>query len=249
MLNLIRTVFFVLCTSACLAAPLQIELANGEWPPLFGEDLPNQGYASQIVRRAFALEKVNVRYRFYPWKRSLEEARAGKVAGTLLWTANADRQKDFLVSQPVYRSRTVLFFHRDRPLLWRALDDLKGGRFGITNGYSYGAIWEGLLQTHVLLGDQANTDAQNFAKLLAKRIDGFPCEEVVGIHLIRHQLGPYALQKLTISPKTVHEEALYLLISRQTPGAQELIRRFNRGLARMQHSGELAAILKTALQR
>jgi polar amino acid transport system substrate-binding protein len=173
----------------------------------------------------------------------------GKVAGTLLWTNNADRQKDFLFSQPVYRSRTVLFFHRDRPLLWQTLEDLKGGRFGITNGYSYGAIWEGLLQNRVLLGDQANSDVQNFAKLLAKRIDGFPCEEVVGIHLIRHQLGENALQKLNISPQTVHEEPLYLLISRQTPGAEELIRRFNRGLARMQHSGELAAILKTALQR
>ncbi|WP_027468482.1 substrate-binding periplasmic protein [Deefgea rivuli] len=249
MLNLICFLCLILLTHSCWAAPQQIELANGEWSPLLGENLPNNGYASQIVRRAFALEKIKVNYKFYPWKRSLEEARAGKVAGTLLWTSNADRQKDFLISQPVYSSRTVLFFHRDRPLLWQYPEDLKGGRFGITNGYSYGKIWEALLNSRVLIGDQANTDTQNFAKLLAKRIDGFPCEEVVGIDLLRHQLGPAALQKINISPKTVHEEPLYLLISRKTPGAEALMQRFNRGLTKMHGSGELAEILKVALQR
>lgn len=249
MYKLIIIVLLPLWVHSCWAAPLQIELANGEWPPLLGENLPNKGYASQIVSRAFALEKVKVNYKFYPWKRSLEEARVGKVAGTLLWSSNADREKDFLLSQPVYRSRTVLFFHRDRPLIWQNLEDLKGGRFGITNGYSYGKTWETLLHEHVLIGDQANTDTQNFAKLLAKRIDGFPCEEVVGIDLIRHQLGANALQVVNISPKTVHEQPMYLLISRKSPGAEELIRRFNRGLAKMQHSGELANILKIALQR
>ncbi|MGL6041993.1 MAG: substrate-binding periplasmic protein [Deefgea sp.] len=235
--------------SPSYAGQQTVALANGEWPPLLGEHLPNHGYASQIVHRAFALQQVNVVYRFYPWKRSLEEARSGRIAGTLLWSKTADREKDFLISQPVYRSKTMLFFNRKNPLLWQELADLKGRSVGITNGYSYGQEWEKLILNRTLLPDQANTDAQNFAKLLANRIDAFPCEEIIGMHIIRHQFGAQAIQQINISSKPVHEETMHLLISRHHPQAAELMRRFNAGLAQMKRNGELDAILKTALLR
>lgn len=251
MLKLLRAAVFILalCNQPSFATPQSIELANGEWPPLLGENLPHQGYASQIVQRAFALQKINVVYRFYPWKRSIEEARSGRIAGTLLWTNNADRQKDFLVSHAVYRSKTMLFFNRNRPLQWQSLADLKGHRVGITNGYSYGEKWEQLIRNRTLIPDQANTDAQNFAKLLANRIDAFPCEEVIGMHIIRHQMAATAMQQLNISSKPVHEETMHLLISRRHPEAAELMRRFNAGLAQMKRNGELDAILKSARLR
>lgn len=251
MLNLVRAAIFLLglCSYPSHAAPQNIVLANGEWPPLLGENLPNHGYGSQIVSRAFSLKQVRVTYHFYPWKRALEEARAGRVAGTLLWTSNADRQKDFLMSQPVFRSKTVLFYHRNRPINWQQLSDLKGKNIGITNGYSYGDTLNTLISNRTLFADQANTDAQNFAKLLANRIDAFPCEEIIGIHILRSQLGAEALQQINISPKPVHEEPMYLLISRRHPNAEQLMRHFNAGLTQMKRNGELDVILKKAFQR
>lgn len=251
MLNLFRAAVFIiaLCCHPSYAAPQSIALANGEWPPLLGENLPDFGYGSLIVSRAFSLKQVRVTYHFYPWKRALEEARAGRVAGTLLWSRNADRQKDFLISQPVYRSKTVLFFNRNRPIDWQQLSDLKGKTVGITNGYSYGETWNTLISNRTLFADQANSDEQNFAKLLANRIDAFPCEEIIGMHIIRSQLGSEAIQKINISPKPVHEEPMYLLISRRHPDAEQLMRRFNAGLTQMKRNGELGAILKKAFQR
>jgi len=251
MLNLFRAAAVVLsfCAAASFAAPQTIALANGEWPPLLGEHLPNHGFGSQIVSRAFALKQIQVNYQFYPWKRALEEARSGRVAGTLLWSSNADRQKDFLISQSVYRSKTMLFFNRSRPIDWQQLRDLKGKNIGVTNGYSYGETFNGLINNRTLLADQANTDAQNFAKLLANRIDAFPCEEIIGMHIIRSEFNPEALQHINISPKPVHEEPMYLLISRRHPNAEQLLHSFNAGLAQMKRNGELDAILKKAFQR
>jgi polar amino acid transport system substrate-binding protein len=251
MLTLVRAtvIFLALCCHTSYAASQSIALANGEWPPLLGETLPSYGYGSQIVSRAFALKQVRVTYHFYPWKRSLEEARTGRVAGTLLWSSNADRQKDFLISQPVYRSKTMLFFNRNRPIHWQQLSDLKGKYVGVTNGYSYGETWNTLISNRTLFADQANTDVQNFAKLLANRIDAFPCEEIIGMHIIRSQLGAEALQQINISPKPVHDEPMHLLISRRHPNAEQLMRHFNAGLAQMKRNGELDAILKKAFQR
>ena len=240
------TLFFAACS---FAAPQEIELANGEWPPLLGANLPQYGYASQIVSRAFALENIQVKYQFYPWKRSLDVARSGKVNGSLLWIDSTERRQDFLYSQPVYRSKVVLFFHRDRPIYWSQLNDLKGHRLGLTHGYFYGEALTQLIQSQQLQSDIGNNDAQNFAKLLAKRIDAFPCEEAVGMHLIRHNLGSKALEQLNISTQIIHEEPMYLLISRKTPNAELLLQRFNQGLAKMQASGELNAILKAAQLR
>jgi polar amino acid transport system substrate-binding protein len=251
MLNLFRAAVFLIavCCHPSYAALQNIALANGEWPPLLGENLPDYGYGSQIVSRAFSLKQVRVTYYFYPWKRALEEARSGRVAGTLLWSSNADRQKDFLISLPVYRSKTMLFFNRNRPLDWQQLSDLKGKNIGVTNGYSYGENLNSLINDRTLFADQANTDAQNFAKLLANRIDAFPCEEIIGMHIIRSQLDAEALQQINISAKPVHEEPMYLLISRRYPNAEQLMRLFNAGLAQMKRSGELDAILKKAFQR
>ncbi|MCB5197297.1 substrate-binding periplasmic protein [Deefgea salmonis] len=247
-----RNLFFYLVlffAARCFAVPQEIELANGEWPPLLSASLPQYGYASQIVSRAFALENIQVKYRFYPWKRSLDEARRGNVQGSLLWIDSAERRQDFLYSQPVYRSKVVLFFNRDRPINWSQLNDLKGRRLGITHGYYYGAALSQLLLSQQVLSDIGNSDAQNFAKLLAKRVDGFPCEEIVGMYLIRHALGGKALEQLSISAPMIHEEPMYLLISRKTPNAEMLLQRFNRGQAKMQASGELNAILGAAQQR
>lgn len=233
----------------CFAAPTSVTLANGEWPPLLGEKLPHYGYASKIVSRAFALKGIQVKYKFFPWKRALEEARSGRVAGTLLWTSNSDRQKDFLISQPVYRSKTVLFYHRNHPIHWQQLSDLKGKYIGVTNGYSYGEAFNAQIKNRTFFADLANTDEQNFAKLLAKRIDAFPCEEIIGMHMIRNDFNDEALQQINISSKPVHEEPMYLLISRRDPNAVQLIQRFNAGLAQMKREGELDAILKKAFQR
>lgn len=56
-----------------------VVLSNGEWAPYLSENLPHYGAASHIVQAAFAAVDVEVRYEFYPWKRSYKLALEGEV--------------------------------------------------------------------------------------------------------------------------------------------------------------------------
>lgn len=243
--------FAITFFSALLSAPLQahgpsvsITLANGEWPPFLGEQLPNYGLGSQVVSRAFALRGVQVNYVFLPWKRALEESRRGRYAGTLLWSLNADRKNSFLVSDPVYRSKTVLMQHSNQPLSWQTLADLKGKTLGVTNGYSYGEQWEALAKAGTFRTDVGNTDLQNLAKLLSQRIDGFPCEAIVCQYLIAQHFPPITRQILTMSINHVHEENMHLLLNKSLPNGNWLMTQFNLGLSQLQRTGELAKLIR-----
>jgi polar amino acid transport system substrate-binding protein len=229
--------------SMAMGPKVRITLANGEWPPLLGEKLPQHGAASQIVSRAFALRGIEVQYQFVPWKRALEQTRSGDFAGTLLWSLNEDRKNSFLISDPVYRSQTVLFYHSAKPIHWQQLTDLKGLRMGVTNGYSYGMQWEKLRQQGFFKTDVANTDLQNLSKLLSQRIDAFPCEAIVCQHLIAHHFPPITQQVLTFNPTVVHSEGLHLLLNKRLPNGQWLLTQFNQGLKQMKKSGELDQLL------
>ncbi|WP_373976640.1 transporter substrate-binding domain-containing protein [Chitinibacter sp. SCUT-21] len=222
---------------------ITITLANGEWPPLQGQQLPDFGPASQVVTRALALRGIRVRYEFMPWRRALEESRKGNFAGTLLWSLNDDRKQHFWFSDAVYRSKTVLFYHHAKPVFWKNLPDLAGKKMGVTNGYSYGDEWEKLQREQVFLTDIGNTDEQNLAKLLSQRIDGFPCELLVCQHLIATHFPPITQKILLFQPRPVHSETMHVLFSKNRSNGQWLAEQFNLGLQELKRSGELRRLL------
>src|SRR5262245_16105332 len=102
-----------------LAAAQEVRLTNGEWAPYLGTKLPHQGVASRIVKEAFALEGVEVRWEFYPWARSLHLAERGERAGTAVWLRSPEREKTFFVSDPVIESSYYFFHRKDHPLDWK----------------------------------------------------------------------------------------------------------------------------------
>ncbi|WP_028450381.1 substrate-binding periplasmic protein [Chitinibacter tainanensis] len=244
------SIYLALLLASPATLAIEITLANGEWPPILGEKLPGYGYGSQIVSRAFALQGITVNYEFMPWRRALEETRGGRFHGTLLWTSTPERRTDFYYSLPVYRSQTVLFYHRQQPVSWRDPESLRHSRVGMSNGYFYGPRWRSLQQQQWFQVDQANNDAQSLAKLYAGRIAAFPCEEVVCDYLIGTTLPPQARFSLLYDPNPVHSENLHLLISKKIPQGDWLVKQFDRGLQRMRQTGELTRLLAQAkLQR
>ncbi|MDK2125859.1 substrate-binding periplasmic protein [Parachitinimonas caeni] len=225
------------------AESMTVNLANGEWPPYLGEKLPNFGSASRIVSEAFKAQDVKVEYKFYPWKRAFEVAKNGELDGTLVWTKNAEREADFLISEPIYNSKVVLLYLKDKPLKWNKLSDLSTNKFGGTIGYNYGKEWEELEKAKKLSVDRIPSDEQNIAKVVGGRIDGFPVELDVGVYMTQLHHGKEGLDKVTYSSKTLHEEPMYLLISKKSAKAAEIIKRFNAGLAKLKSSGKVEQFL------
>ena len=127
---------------ACAPAAAQVlRLATGELPPYATQERPDQGIALDIVRRAFALEGLEVDYTFKPWTRTLEESRAGLWDATAYWGRNPERDKGFLISDNVLTEQWVLVYRqaafKEAPFDWKVLADLKDFRIGIVQSYTY----------------------------------------------------------------------------------------------------------------
>ncbi len=216
----------------------KIRIASGEWPPLVSEKLKEYGVVSQIVKEAFAAGGIDVEYGFFPWPRSYKYAENGTWDGTILWSKYPEREKDFYGSEEgIYYSRNVFFHLRNKPFNWKTLDDLKPYMIGVTRGYVYEKNFDSLVKNGRLKIDTASTDVQNMRKLLAGRIDIFPCNIDVGLDILRKNFSAEDARKITYSKRILYEDYLYLLLSKKNPDNIRRIRIFDRELRRMKDNG------------
>nr|WP_298115460.1 transporter substrate-binding domain-containing protein [uncultured Pseudomonas sp.] len=220
-----------------------VRLTNGEWPPYLGEKLPHHGVASRIVSEAFALEGIAVQWEFHPWARSLQLAQSGKRDGSAVWLYSEEREQQFHISDPVVDSGYYLFYRRNYPLDWQAIDDLRGRRVGGTRSYDYGEAFQQAEAEERIEVRRSTSDELNFRQLLAGRIDLFPMDKVVGFDMLHQHFSAAERAQLSFHPKPLSSATLHLLLARNVAGNDELIARFNRGLAQLRDSGKISLYL------
>lgn len=216
-----------------------IRLTSGEWPPYFSESLPHGGVAARIYREAFALEGIQIEYEYQPWKRGLESALDGKTyVGSAGWRKSPERAKHFYLADPIFSIDTVFFHTLGSEFDWTTLHDVGDKKIGVTLGYGYEKmIREAVYHTGGKI-DPATTDTMNFEKLLAGRIDLFPCGKEVGIYILKHKLKALNKKAVLYHPRPLISGNIHLLISKKAPNAQHLVESFNRGLKKLHDSGQ-----------
>ncbi|TFW09862.1 transporter substrate-binding domain-containing protein [Oxalobacteraceae bacterium OM1] len=227
------------------AASAVMRLTSGEWPPYFSEHLPEGGAAARIVVEAFAREGVQAELGFFPWRRALALARSDKWDGSAVWSRNAEREQDFLMSDPVMEVEYVLYCVKERPVAWKTVDDLARYRIGITDDYFYGDAFDAGVRQGRLAVQAVSSDEQNFRKLLAGRIDVFPMDRVVGMTLLR-RLPPDEATRIVTDGKPLYRQTLRLLLNRRNAANAALMERFNRGLRSLRADGRMARYLREA---
>lgn len=214
-----------------------IVLTNGEWPPFFSEALEDQGVGSRICKEAFARARMDVKYRFVPWKRGLQAARTGEATGSVGWRKTPERTKLFYFSDPILTVSSVLFHRQGSHFDWQTLDDIGPLTVGATLGYAYTDILQPYVEKHGGKLEIAPSDEINMGKLAAGRIDVFPCAQAVGSYLIDTKLSPRSAGLITHHPKPLLLGGIHLIISKDNPDGQKLITRFNAGLRELSQSG------------
>lgn len=222
-----------------------VRLTSGEWAPYTGANLQHYGCDSWVVTEAFALEGVNVDYGFFPWARGYQSSESGEWDGAIEWANTPDHQKThYLSAEPLSKQEWVFFYRKDRPFTWEKIDDLAGKTIGVTIGYAYSDLFEGLKSKNAATFDEAPSDELNFKKLLAGRIDAFPVERRVG-YLILASLKPEEQAQIVEHPKPLDEFLPYLLLSKALPQNNKRMELFNQGFKRLQESGRYAEIMKS----
>jgi len=233
----------LLCLSGITSTSLSlaqegIVLSNGEWPPYFSAAFKYGGVGSRIGSEAFALEGIKVTYDYLPWKRGLEFARTGQIEGAIGWRKTPERAKYFYFSTPLLSANVVLFHKEGSLFTWKTLEDIGHMKIGATLGYSYIKKLTKAVERNGGKLEIAPTDEINLQKLAAGRIDIFPCGKAVGYYILRTKFTPGTADMVRHHPRPLIDSPLYLLISKKTKNAQELISRFNEGLKQLRESGK-----------
>lgn len=231
------TLLFFICSPS--HAENTVRITNGEFPPLLSQNLKHYGLASRIVTEAFGAEGIKVEYGFFPWNRSFWLAQRGVWDGSAVWMANPERKKDFLISDTVIEGVIVFFHLRNLEFNWQDLKDLKKYTIGATIGYSYTNSFNQMAKSQQLKVEYVKSDIMNITKLLKGRIDLFPCEREVAFHIMRTQLRPEEIAKITFHPKSLKKTDYKLLLSKKSETNKYLLYFFNRGLKKLKNEGKI----------
>lgn len=233
-----RALLFLLTFLSSAIGAETIRLANGEWAPYLSPKLPGYGPVSALVSAAFAEEGITVEYVFMPWRRGYEEARDGRLDGTIVWSHTVERARDFLYSDSVGSLRTMLFYRKGSDFDWRGINDLAGLRIGGVIGYSYAveqAEQDGRIEIE-RIADPAN----NYRKLMAGRLDLVAEDQAVGQALI-DSLG--LSDAIVFHPRPLKDVSYHVLISRHSGRGDAVLAAFNRGLAKLRTQGRVKDFL------
>lgn len=222
-------------------APAQkILVSTGEWSPLISAQKTGYGPISTVITEAFAVSGIEVEFRFFPWKRALQEVRSGRVVASSAWRKTNDRQQEFLFSNGVYDNLNVFFHLKSRNFDWHNLSDLKHYYLGAALGYAYSEDFEKAEERGDFEVFRVNKERSLVEMLLTQRIDAFPANREVGLQLIRSQT-PEAFDQYVIHPKPISKSPLHLVFGKGQRN-QALLKKFNAGLQQLKQSGRYAEI-------
>lgn len=101
-------------------------------------------------------------------------------------------------------------------------------------GYSLTDKLEKLSKEHDFTFKPVKSELKNIQKLLANRIDAFPCNVDVCLALINTLPDKDSSQITYYDKHYISQHDLYLIVSKQNTNAKEILTRFNAGLKQVQ---------------
>jgi len=240
MTKLLRVFIIVWLFVFSVQAKEMLTLAIGEWAPYTSSTEKNGKIAEHIVREAFALENIEVKYKYFPWKRAIVLVQRGDELGTFPWYKTPQRQKDFIISkEAILVSKTVFFHLKSLNLQWSKYEDLKNYKIGGTLGFYYTPY----LKKQGLKVEEVPREEMNFKKLLLRRIDMVPADFYVGYNILYKLFTPQKAALFTNHPKSILHDRMYLMLSKHIYNSQQIADSFDKGLLKLKGSGRYDKII------
>ncbi|MGI0116218.1 substrate-binding periplasmic protein [Zooshikella sp. RANM57] len=228
-----------------LAKPIwakTVVLGAEEWYPYVSPTLEDKGFTGRIIKEAFALSKIDVELRFMPWARALKMAQEGVIDGTFLWYKTPEREPFFYFSQEPVTTITAVFFHLKKfEFTWDSLDDLKKYRIGAAIGYHISDQFDEYDKAGKINVHRIKSDTQILQMMVRGRLDLFPQDILVGYGQIYQSFPRHIASLFTNNSKPLTSRPAFLLLTKQNPANQELIKLFDKGLKTLKDNGQYDA--------
>ena len=213
-----------------------IPIVTENYPPYEMHEPVNgqRGFDYEVLQEAFTRMGYRAEIQFLPWRRALNYARRGDVAGILTCAYRADREEFLNFSDPISQFTSGFYTRVDhqgiKPML---LTDVLGQKTGSVGGY------ESLAELKDIGADPmaAPDTASGIRMLKAGRFDYLYLGRETTDFLIREMNMEKAFRFYPIK-----EAPFYMCFSRNYRGTEKLVPLFNQALAAMRKDGTYRAI-------
>ncbi len=224
----------------------------------------HKGFAIDLVDAIFTAEGYQIEYMVLPYIRAIKMCRNGEL--DILPGMWPDHAPDFLFSKPIGISERVLVQRKGDPWRFSGMSSFDGRRIGsmlfdpesktkplgpqpeqdapFARQWSWFVLSEYQKERSQVVQFLSGEDmiTRQLTKLLLNRIDMYMEDRNV-IHYLAKKRGVFdQIDLIEVSGGDVRDVAV--AICPQNPNAQTLVDIFNRGLAALRSSGELARLLR-----
>ncbi|MBU3953398.1 MAG: transporter substrate-binding domain-containing protein [Proteobacteria bacterium] len=211
-----------------------IRLTTGEWPPFISKDLKHNGFVMRVIKESFAIEGINVEYKFFPW------GRAEKLVENGVWDGLAlqPESPNYLNSDVVAEDRLVFFHLKNFRFDWSETKDLEKIVIGGVLANTYGENITKMENANKISIDRVPKEYQNFKKMLLGRIDIFPVGLEFGYSILHKKFNDQQIEKITYHPKPLRISYYRLALSKKNERNKRMLQLFNQGLKKLKTSGK-----------
>lgn len=227
-----------ICSHAAGPAPALSLVTGPDYAPYTDSNAPGGGLAVEIVGRAFAAAAIPYTVSWRPWKRGYAEARMGMYDAAFPYAFSTERAQSFHFSAPLAQLEIQLFTRPGSTLNAANPASLAGKRICTPLGWATALPVIALVEQGSVKEERPPTLAHCAAMVALGRADFFISERRIG-----SAAAATAGEAAVVMGGRYASSALYLIAPKSLDGSAELINAFNRGLARIQRSGEYARIL------
>lgn len=186
-------------------------VASLDWQPFSGKTIPEGGAGIAVLRAALKAEGIDLNVEFYPWSRAVDQGRDPSYIGYYpSWPE--DVVAGFTKSPVFFKSPVGFVEPKDKPLVWLQLEDLRGKKIGIVQGYGNTPEFMALVKSGVIKTEAVADDLTNVKKVAAGRLDGAFIDLINLDYYLKYDAKGIA-SGLRANPKIVTTKDLVLAIN------------------------------------
>lgn len=243
-------ILFLLILSAsaysCESQEKVLCIAAFEYKPFVDPESEHQGYISQVMVEAFALQGYDAQLKYMPLKRALYEAQLGNVDGILGAYYTEERSEYLMYSKPITDIAINFFALTDSDYDYdydlATVKELLLTKVSVLRGTS---LSQKLLDDGFLVEESVDNIA-SLNKLLHKRVGLVAGTTEWILHDLHSNFSAEQVGRIKILYPDYQVNSLNLTLSRSRKDAKDLINVFNKGLGRLKKSGRYHEIQYSA---